>query len=294
MISPDGNKLKPICVLDACAIINLIYIDLEHGNDFLIRKLEDYYCLYICEKVLKETKKNAYSRSGKRVDDRKEIGRKIAYFRRFIKPDEIILKDCGKEFFDTVEGLANYKKKNGEFYSTALSLYLSRYSFSSVTFYTDDKPAEEHFTSFFRNQQIGKIEDSIDLLILLYWLNQDFREKELENLLTELYSQYAVSVKGLLSYIRKYKNSRKPWEIKGIKRFLDELEAKLDTLYFYGIKEIRRYIIKHSKQHPILCGKLEEYREVFELDSEKNKDILTKIRQARENVRKNRIYKNFE
>lgn len=291
MISADGNKLKPICVLDACAIINLIYIDIENGNDFLIKKLEDYYRLYISEKVLEEIKKNSYSGSWEKVDERTDIERKIAYFRSFIKPDEIIKKDSGRDFFNMVERLANYKKKNGEFYSTALSLYLSRCNLSPVTFYTDDKPAEGHFASFFRVQQIGKIEDSIDLLIFLYWLNPDFRKTELENLLSEFYSKYAVSVKDLLSYIRKYKNSRKPQEIKGIKRPLDELEVKLETLDFSGIKEIRRSILKHSRQHPGLCRKFEEYREIFEFDYEKNKDILTRIRQARENVRKNRIYK---
>ena len=284
--------MKSICVLDACSIINLIYIDIENGNDFLLKKLEDYYRLYISEKVLEEIKKNAYSGSWKKVDDRMDIERKIAYFRNFIKPDEIIKKDSGRDFFNMVERLANYKKKNGEFYSTALSLHLSRGNLSPVTFYTDDKPAEGHFSSFFRVQQIGKVEDSIDLLILLYWSNRDFRKKELENLLSELYSKYAVSVKDLLSYIRKYKNSRKPQEIKRIKRSLDELEFKLDTLDFSGIKEIRRYILKHSRQHPGLCGKVKEYRDVFELDYEKNKDILTRIRQALENVRKNRIYKN--
>ena len=82
----------------------------------------------------------------------------LPIFRKFIKSDEDVSKDFGNDFFRTVKRRSNYEKENGEFYSVALSLYLSRLDSSHVIFYTDDKPAEEHFASFFRNQQIGKIQ----------------------------------------------------------------------------------------------------------------------------------------
>ena len=62
MILSDGSKFKPTCVLDACTIINLIYIDIEFDNDFLIKKLEDHYRINVSKKVIKETSDNVFLR----------------------------------------------------------------------------------------------------------------------------------------------------------------------------------------------------------------------------------------
>ena len=298
MILSDGRIFKPTCVLDACTIINLIYIDGEFENDFLIKKLEDHYRINVSEKVIKETSDNRFLRLKKLnkagslnfLEKEKEIGRKVAHFRKFIKSDEDVSKDFGNDFFRTVKRRSNYEKENGEFYSVALSLYLSRLDSSHVIFYTDDKPAEEHFASFFRNQQIGKIEDSIDLLVFLYWRDPDFKKRDLERLLSELHSQYATRVNDLLSVIRKYKEKRYS-RIMKIKKLLDGMEQKLSKLDFSGIKELKENIRQHKRNHPELCNQLTEYEEVFELETNSKDNFLTKIRETRKNLKDDRIYK---
>jgi hypothetical protein len=292
----EGLKVKPICVLDACTIINLVCIDIELQNDFIIRKLVEYYCLNVTEKVMEESIKNGKLRARKisslEDDSKKEIEKKISYFREFRESNESILKDRGKNFFDKVRNLTGYTKENGEFYSTALSLNLSRIHRLPVTFYTDDKPAERYFTSFFREQQVGKIEDSIDLLVFLYWLNPDFKKKDLDNSLSELQSHYDVSRKELLAFVRKYKDSRKYKDLKKIKNLLDQLEHKLDGLNLGGIRELKKNILKHKKMHPELCNILERYDEVFNLDAGQEKgDFLNKIRETRRNLRENLLFK---
>jgi hypothetical protein len=296
MTSSDGSELKPVCVLDACTIINLACIDIESQNGFIIKKLVEYYCLNVTEKVMEESIKNGNLRAGKMSslndDSKKEIRKKIAYFWQFIKSNQSILKDLGKNFFTEVGNLTGYNKENGEFYSTALSLNLSRIHRMPVTFYTDDKPAERYFTSFFREQQVGKIEDSIDLLVFLYWLNPEFKKKDLDNILSELYSQYAAPVNELLSEVRKYKNSRRYTDLKKIRNLLDQLEPKLDGLNFGGIRELKKSILKHKKTHPELCNIIERYDEVFKLDAgQETGDFLNKIRKTRHNLKKDLLFK---
>jgi len=297
MILSDGSKFKPTCVLDACTIINLIYIDGESENDFLIKKLEDHYRINVSEKVIKEASDNRFLRLkklnkiGALNNVEKEIGRKVAHFRKFIKSNEDVSKSFGNDFFRTVKRRSDYGKENGEFYSVALSLYLSRLDSSHVIFYTDDKPAEEHFASFFRNQQIGKIEDSIDLLVFLYWRDPDFEKRDLEHLLSELHSQYATRVDDLLTVVRKYKEQQAYGRIKKIKNFLDGMEHKLDKLDFSGLKGLRESIRQHRRNHSELCNKLTEYEDVFELETNSKSNFLTKIRETLENLKEDRIYK---
>lgn len=299
MILSAGSKFKPTCVLDACTIINLIYIDAEFDNDFLIKKLEDHYRINVSERVIKETSDNGFLRlkrlnkveSPNFSEKEKEIGRKVAHFRKFIKSDEEVSKNFGNDFFRTVRRRSNYEKENGEFYSAALSVYLSRIDSSHVIFYTDDKPAEEHFAEFFRNQQIGKIEDSIDLLVFLYWRDPDFKKRYLERLLSELHSQYATRVDDLLSFVRKYKEQQPRNRIKKIKNLLDGMEHKLSELDFSGIKGLTENIRKHKQNHSELCHKLTEYSEIFELETNSKGNFLTKIRETLKNLRDDRIYK---
>lgn len=299
--------MKPICVLDACTIVNLVCIDIELQNDFIIRKLEEYYRLNISEKVMEESIKNGNLRAGKisslKDDSKKEIKKKISYFKKEIEKkishfwqfsisNKSISNDRGKNFFSRVRNLTGYNKENGEFYSTALCLNLSRFHRMPVTFYTDDKPAERDFTPFFREQQVGKIEDSIDLLVFLYWLNPDFKKNDLDNILSELYSQYAAPVNELLSEVRKYKNSRRYTNLKKIRDLLDRLEPKLDGFNFRGIRELKKSILKHKKTHPELCNILERYDEVFKLDAgQETGDFLNKIRETRQNLKEDLLFK---
>jgi hypothetical protein len=262
-----------------------------------MKKIADYFNLKISEKALKEANDNRFRRlkfskkneHSKNLED--QIEEKIAYFRKCIEYNGEISRDFGSDFFAKVKDISQYEKENGEFFSVALSLYLSRSNLSQVTFYTDDKPAEEYFSSFFRKQQIGKIEDSVDLLVFLYWLYPNFCKRDLESFLSELHSQYATRVKELLSIIRNYKDNNSSIKIKKIKNTLDKLDSKLEKLDFRGIKELKEDIHKNKRQHMELCNKLDEYNNVFELETEEKQNTLTKARKTLKYLKEKRIYK---
>ena len=74
-----------------------------------------------------------------------------------------------EDLVELVREISNYSKRaNGELYSSALSLYLSRMEMEKVLFYTDDFPAKSDFRSCFECQQMGFIGDTVDLLVFLH------------------------------------------------------------------------------------------------------------------------------
>ena len=173
------------CILDACTAINLIHID---QDEYLIKKLKEID-IYISEKVFEEIRKNAYvkfERFRKEPSSRKEdiksmkeeIDAKVSIFRAYQFYNHIIEKDYDDELIKHVQNATNYSLDNGEFRSTVLALYISRFKPSSIKpedfypvklfFHTDDSPAKAEFEDYFKHQQIGYIEDTVDLLILLY------------------------------------------------------------------------------------------------------------------------------
>jgi len=293
-------KSRPIIILDACSIINLMYIEIEHGSEVVIARLQsDKFLLFICDKVMDEAFQNAKIRlkkimkqEGASVNNSNneiyetglEIESRIARFRNFIVQKEKIILDFGKMYYSHVKDLSNYQKENGEFYSAALSLYLSRMEETQLTFYTDDLPAHADFYPFFEEQQIGKIEDSVDLLVFLYWIDDSFNKRELEFFLTELRSQYLTDAKLLFKYISKYKENQSGKKIKNIRKPLNELETRLQSYKLEGINGLRKEIYKYEKQHKQFCDRLKEFDTVFKMELDHKNNLLDKI----ENTVKNR------
>ncbi|MEQ8470611.1 MAG: hypothetical protein RIC35_05475 [Marinoscillum sp.] len=280
------------CVLDACSIINLIHID---EDDFLLKKLKGID-FYLCEEVFKEVEGNVFSKLGKASDDgfsikkrKYEIDETLKFYRRCQVSNDRITHEFKNDFFDHVNRISGYKKKNGEFYSACLALFVSRFKpvqsgsiiTTKVFFHTDDAPARDAFRNFFINQQIGHIEDTADLLVLLYRLEDSdtFNEKDLERYLSSLFQEYALEVTLLK---RKLKAIREGFSLaqrkkEDLVRNIQDLIYKLDNLDFKSISIHYEYFKRNKKHHSNLWDVVNSYRSVFDLESNTS-DLLAKVK----------------
>lgn len=287
-----------ICILDACSIINLIHID---EDDFLLKKLDEYIEYYLCETVFSEVCANVYTkidklRNEKKIkpeeakERKKEIDITLSNFRQKQEKNSKIKTEFGADFFKTVKSLTNYPKNNGEFYSTALALYISRFKEinkkkfigTKVFFHTDDYPAKEFFSSFFFEQQIGYIEDTADLLVLLYRLDETFTINQLDRYLSNLFSEYAPEVSGLHKRLQKIKSSLnlKLRRDKAFIKNLDKLIYKLSEFEFFEINEPIKFFSRNSKKYPNVYDAINHYSLVLDLQSNST-GLLEKIRKVR-------------
>lgn len=188
--------MNNVVVLDACTIVNLARIDEGNFLEDKMRALKPY----VVEKVLDEVKDRYVPLSSSTSMRKLHI---VPYWGGLARFDD---KDV-QEQADAVRVFLNYTKKpNGELYSAALSLFLSRVMGEKVLFYTDDYPARSEFTRYFDFQQMGYIGDTVDLLIFLYWLSPQgtFSKDELKRYITALRGEYVSKVKTLQKKIVQY------------------------------------------------------------------------------------------
>lgn len=287
------------CILDACSIINLIHIDTD---DYIIKKLK-YVDWSLCEKVFQEVKNNVYNKLNLlrkknkiKKEDLVQLKENIDYSLNKFRNNQIfnheIEYELGNDFFDELKKLTGYNKQNGEFYSTALALYLSRckptdekkidfYS-TKVFFHTDDSPAKYEFSQFYLQQQIGYIEDTADLLVLLYRLDPDFSSRKLDDALSNLFQEYASEVTVLKTKLLDIKNnfsvaSRKD---KLLVINLNNLIQKLDKLDFKGVNVIKDYFMNDFKKYKNIVNIINLHLTVFDLES-KTTNLLKKIKDLR-------------
>jgi hypothetical protein len=271
-------------VLDACSIINLIHIDSE--DEFLIKKLN---CLkvHICEYVYKEVQANAFT-----IPEEKErISQAISKFLPYRITNSNVVHDMNNKFYSDVKSLSGYRKKNGEFYSIALSLYLSQLIPTKLFFYTDDYVAKEDFSLFYDIHQIGGIKDTADLLLLLYRLDDKFSKKELIRLLSSLFSQYAMDTTILLSKLRKYSIPKTLRKDRRFNEYYRKLIYSLDHHHFEGINLIKDFFIRHRNgRYQGVVNLINQHKEVFNLESYSN-NYLDKIKGLIRYLKTNEVYK---
>ena len=136
--------MNSLLVLDACTIVNLARIDEEEFLEDKIKGLK----AFAVEKAIDEVKKR-YVPSD---ENSTRLLHQAPYWGG-------IMRFENKEVENTVslvKAFLDYRKKpNGELYSAALSLNLSRMENEKVLFYTDDNPAKSTFGPFFEFQQMG-------------------------------------------------------------------------------------------------------------------------------------------
>ncbi|AZJ35804.1 hypothetical protein [Tenacibaculum singaporense] len=273
-------------VLDACTVINLIHID--NSEEFLIKKLNKYLKIFISDKVFTEIKTNIF----KNDIERDRIENAVSCFINY-KVSDSLFEEFGKDFLKKVRSISNYKKDNGEFFSTALSLYYSQVMPSKLFFYTDDFTAKEDFSSFFDLHQIGGIKDTADLLLLLYRLDEQFSKRELIRLLSSLHSEYAVGLSNLISKLRDYINTLSP-KLRKDKEFNEKLRKLIDKLHKHSLEDLGDFKSfferKRGNHHKQISCILNEYRIVFDLQT-RNNNYLDKIQNLIKYLEEKELYK---
>lgn len=203
--------MNNIFVLDACTLINLLRID---ENDFLAKKLLASR-LFISEFVVNETRKN-YNKNPLSSAKLKDIQTILPNFYARQELDKTIEKAEGGHLLDTIRSFVNYgKRKNGELYSTALCYLKSREEKEKIVFYTDDFPAREDFNPYYTFNQVGFINDTVDLLLLFYTLSTpaNFTKNDLvrylSSLSAEIFQDKRQFEKEMGKFLRGYKVNKK-------------------------------------------------------------------------------------
>lgn len=294
---------KICCLLDACTVINLIHID---EDDFLLKKIKSLELkktepieIQIEELVFKEIQDNVNERlrSGlSKYSDltrikifQKEINQKLSFFRGKKVNSIEMIRDFGSEYYERVMKQVGYTKKiNGELCSTAYALYMSRLDEKKVFFYTDDYPAKRFFSNFFDLQQIGHIKDTVDFLILVYWLDDEFTEIQLDKILSDLYSQYTTEIvifkNRLLVFFKEKVDGAFVRANKDVVHNLRGLLNSLEKMDFNNIIFYWEYFEGNKKCKEIF-EILKQYQLVFEIEaSPKSGTLLEKITKTREIV----------
>lgn len=243
-------------VLDTCTILNLLRID---DDEFLYKKLMALN-INICKTVYDEIYKNVRTKTFS-DDQKKYISAHVPYLASKIEKCELQFEEDYKK---DIQKFCNYKKENGEFYSTLISLYICRKEKCRLYFYTDDYPAKNTFESFFNYQQIGVIGDTIDLLIFLYWANSDFKQKQLENYLRNLLSEFAIPLKKFQETIKKNKDGwieRNPRDGKLVEN-LNNIEDGINRLDLKMIDTGIEYLKHNTNKYNWVATLFDEYSDI--------------------------------
>lgn len=274
-----------LIVFDACSIINLLYIDYEHQEIF--RLLDKYFDFYIPQKVQQEIRINAFKKIREiKVKTNKDerlkedlddyLNQKIGRFWSNVIQDVQIEKDLGQNIYDDLSDIIGSKEDKGEWYCVAHSLYLSRICQSRLAFFTDDFPAKEKYSIIFKNQRVGLIEDTSDLLILLYWNCPEINEKKVRALLRDLYVQYDSELKSLLNEIRAFRERNFEKINPKLRNCISGFQHNLENIELDNLNTNKDEIIANSRNYKkVLENIFDNHAKVFELNSDKN--LLTKI-----------------
>ena len=165
-----------ILVLDACSISNMINVFQDDSLLIEIRKC--FKEVYITPEVIQEVINNKadYIEFYKnRWIEMNELYHRLD-FNNYVYKDDHGKKDC-VHFITKFADLKSlpFKKTSGEYYSSLLSLYISRLGLTEfaenankILFVTDDAKAEKSYKALFSTNQIGNIIDSVDILLILY------------------------------------------------------------------------------------------------------------------------------
>lgn len=200
--------MKPIVVLDACTILNLLRIDDE--TDFLLKQLKTW-TLCLPQTVFTETKLHVRSDFYPKEKNEHILVIINTEFDHRKTLDADIKNDLDDEFERILKFSKHDKRENGELYCVALALVKSRWEERAVTIYTDDYKATEEFGDFYRHHRIGDIGDTLDLLTTLYWMTPEatFQGTAYYNFLENLRAEYCHQLKDVMDNISTYLEKQK-------------------------------------------------------------------------------------
>lgn len=150
-----------------------------------------------------------------------------------------------------------------------------------VILYTDDFPAKKEFSNLFNLQQIGKIEDSVDLLLFLYWFKDDFTIQRLKDKLRDLISEYNFCIKEFINYIED--------ELPNIKqRNIKEFFIKIKNAFYKN--DMKTFFENIEKTKQINNRKINDVLDKLP-DLNKKSELVIKIDKVLENLKSYHIYK---
>ncbi len=268
-------------VLDTCTILNLLRIDEE--DELLYKKLLRLD-IKICRTVYEEANKNVNTKNFS--DDQKEyISSHTPHFGACIYNCEEYFE---KEYKNNIKQFCNYKKENGEFYSTLISLHICRKKKCRLYFYTDDYPAKGTFDRYFNYQQIGTIGDTVDLLVFLYWINPDFKQQKLEKYLKNLLSEFATPFK---KFYNQFIEKKQTWITKNIKNKklienLNGIEEGLEKLNLEKIETGLAFFRDNIRTYRDINTFLDGYSDI-----DLSGYMVIKIKETVKRLREHPIYK---
>ncbi|WP_207678203.1 hypothetical protein [Desulfonema magnum] len=194
--------------------------------------------VFISPKVFDEINENKY----KNLSDENAISDIDTII--YSKIHKFVTNEDTEECCEIVKNATGYFKKNGEFYSVALALCLSRMEGNDfnekilkVHFVTDDDGAKEDFSYFFKISQIGQILDSIDIVTLFY-LKGHIAKKELSDFCISLKSLYN---RKMAILVRETERIRGRQEESILRHFLSEILELLNTGETEELKKIKTH-----------------------------------------------------
>lgn len=202
--------MKPLVVLDACTILNLLRID-DEDSDFLLKLITNWR-LCLPETVFIETKRHVgLDPNLKEKNDHILLAINQQFDHRKTMDDDIKKDLTAEEFENVIKFSGHNKRENGELYCVALALVKSREEDDVVTVYTDDYKAIEEFQGFYRYHRIGNMGDTLDLLTMLYWSTPDsvFQSTLYRSFLENLRAEYNRHLYALEKTINDYLEQKK-------------------------------------------------------------------------------------
>lgn len=270
-------------VIDACSLINLLRIDEE--DDFLYKHLR-LLDIHISDTVYNEFITNVFKNNIEDAD-KDRINALIPNIQNdfSLHHDEEIKKDIGQSFIDAIVSYSEHKKRyNGEMSSTLLSLVLSRCEESRIYFVTDDYPAKEQFNCFFSVQQIGEIQDSVDLLINLHWLfpKEEFPLNKLKNKLIDLRAEYNKNIKNFLDDVSNLKHN--------LRKTDKEWKLLDDILYTYYSGKYRDFVSAINALRECNSKKIRHVRDNMPTNND-NPEMVNKVNKVLHELEKIDVFK---
>ncbi len=254
-----------IFILDTCTINNLLQVDLTCNDDEC--ELEYNYLSKINKQFEIKLPQKNYDELKNTFTKNFSDGKKIKYLRDYItKYIPAYLDTVDKSDYDSsLEFIKKicpkYKDEdNGELHSTVYALYLNRYKKSlafQTYFITDDDEAIQDFKAVFKNNYLGEIFMTIDLLLILS-IYEIISHKNVMDFAHDLKKQYIQSYSELIYEIELLqKTDLKAQE----SSFLTKLYENIEKLNFDNIKvdmkhSLYKNIKNKQKSIDILLNKL--------------------------------------
>ena len=254
-----------IFILDTCTINNLLQVDLTCNDDECeleynyLSKINKQFEIKLPQKNYDELK-NTFT---KNFSDGKKIKYLSDYITKYIPAylDTVDKSDYDSSLEFIKKICPKYKDEdNGELHSTVYALYLNRYKKSlafQTYFITDDDEAIQDFKAVFKNNYLGEIFTTIDLLLILS-IYEIISHKNVMDFAHDLKKQYIQSYSELIYEIELLqKTDLKAQE----SSFLTKLYENIEKLNFDNIKvdmkhSLYKNIKNKQKSIDILLNKL--------------------------------------